>query len=227
MTNIKTNHAAAGIVIVAQSFNPSIFSETWLINNKVVELECLIGTRIFDPAVVTFQINDKETVVGIDQQKLQISFKTLGIEGDFDRQLNVPIRVVELLHHIPYQAMGINFDFWMELAEGEDFLKYNRSLLGEGEYKLLKEFAAPDARFGKYLSRDYKGARLKLSIIPTIKPAKGSESSLDLLQFSFNYHFEVSSIPMEDRSIKLLAYMREWQLIKSYSEKLVELGANL
>ncbi len=227
MTNVKINHAFAGIVIIAQSFNPSIFSETWLSKNFVVEPEHLMGTRFFAPEAARFQIDDKDTIVEITPERLQILFKILGASANFDTQLNIPIQIVEALPHTPYQSMGINFDYFIELSNGQDFLKYNRSLLGTGEYKLLNEFAVPDARFGRYFSKDYRNARLKLSIIPVTKPGKGSENSLDLVQFSFNYHFEVSSIDVEERSKKLCEYMRDWSSLKSYSEALVDLGANL
>lgn len=212
-------NAFAGIVITAQSFNPSIFTETWLDRNDVLSAESLEGMRIFSPDVAQFQTS--KVRVQIIPPKMQVSFRIHGDSGDFDVQRKIAIRTVELLPHTPYQALGLNFDFYVLPPEDQDFLTYNRSLLGNGDYQLLKEFSAADARFGRYFSKNYGDARLRLDI----KPVTGGPDHRDLIQFSFNFHFNVDSLDLLERSQKLLSYMDNWDSLKEYSVRLVELGA--
>lgn len=218
-------NAFASIVLTAQSFNPSIFTETWLGRNSILNVDSLEGTRVFSPEVVQFQTS--EVRVLIIPSHMQVLFGIHGVSGDFEIQRRIPIRAVELLPHIPYQALGLNFDFYVIPPEGQDFLSYDRALLGTGDCQLLKEFSAVDARFGRYFSKDYENARLKLDIKPVIKPepVKGGISNRDLIQFSFNFHHEVSGIDLPERWQRLKDYLGNWSSLKDYATRLLELGA--
>jgi len=211
-------NAFAGIVITAQSFNPSIFTETWMYKNSVLSVDSLEGVRVFSPTIVQFQA--KDVLVSVRPERMDVHFKIHEIEGNFETQRNIASRTVELLPQTPYIALGLNFDFYVILPDGQDFLTYNRSLLGTGTYQLFTEFLDPNVRFGRYFSKDYGSARLKLDI----KPVIGAQNKKDMLYFSFNFHYDLDNIDLSERSAKLLAYMKEWDNLKNYSSKLVELG---
>jgi hypothetical protein len=128
---------------------------------------------------------------------------------------------VELLPHTPYQALGLNFDFFVAQPSGQDFSSYNRALLGNGNNHLLREFSAPDAKFGRYFSKNHGEARLKLDI----KPVQAGPESKDLLHFSFNFHHEVSQLGSDARVRKLTQLIGGWTSLCEYAERLVNLGS--
>lgn len=212
-------NAFAGIVVTAQSFNPTIFTETWLSENGVLSPDSLEGVRVFSPEVAQFQT--PEVRVQIIAPKMQISFRIHNVSGNFEVPLKIPARTFELLPHTPYQALGLNFDYYVLPPEDQDFFSYNRSLLGTGDYRLLEEFSTSNARFGRYFSKDYGDARLRLDI----KPVKGGPDNRDLIQFSFNFHFDVADLDIAARSCKLIEHINTWATLREYSLRLVELGS--
>jgi len=211
-------NAFAGIVVTAQTFNPSIFTETWLVQNGLIPPDAMVGVRVFSPEVVQFQTASVQVL--IIPPKMQLTFGIQGDTGPLDLPQRIATRTIELLPHTPYQALGLNFDFFVAQPEGQDFGTYNRALLGGGECRLLREFLVPDAKFGRYFSKNHRGARLKLSITPVVA---GPESK-DLLQFSFNFHHDVSQLAPAERAPKLGEFIAGWQALWQYAQALVVLG---
>jgi len=218
---VLVENAFAGIVLTAQSFNPSIFTETWLDKNGVLAASSLEGIRVFSPEVAQFQT--KECQVLVIPPKMQITFPIHRVEGDFEVQRNIAVRTIEVLPHTPYQALGLNFDFFVSFPAEKDFNAYNRALLGSGDYQLLQEFSSADAKFGRYFSKDHGPARLKLDI----KPVKGGPQNKDLLQFSFNFHHDVAQLDLAERAKRLIEFIRGWSSLREYSERLVKMGTTL
>ncbi|MEE9614377.1 MAG: hypothetical protein V3W31_05410 [Thermodesulfobacteriota bacterium] len=211
-------NAFSGIVLTAQSFNPSIFTETWLDKNDIISADSIEGTRVFSQVVAQFQA--KEVRVLVTPPSMQISFGIHKVEGEFEVPCRIPIRTIELLPETPYQALGLNFDFYVEPPKGQDLCTYSRALFGAGDYKLLQEFSAMDSRFGRYFSKNYGDARMKLDI----KPVIAGPDKKDLIQFSFNFHHDVSNIDLPERARKLIDYIGTWGSLRKYSEGLVSLG---
>lgn len=211
-------NAFSGIVLTAQSFNPSIFTETWLDRNDIIRADSLEGLRIFSPEITQFQT--KEAQVLVTPPKMQITFRIHEIIGEFEIPRKIAIRTVELLPHTPYQALGLNFDFFVSFPDEKDFNAYNRTLLGTGDYQLLQEFSAADAKFGRYFSKDHGDARLRLDI----KPVKGGPHNKDLLQFSFNFHHDVTQINLPERAKRLIELIDTWASLQDYSARLVKMG---
>jgi len=211
-------NAFSGIVLTAQSFNPSIFTETWLDRNDIIRADSLEGLRVFSPEIAQFQT--KEAQVLVIPPKTQITFRIHEITGEFEIPRKIAIRTVELLPHTPYQALGLNFDFFVSFPDEKDFNAYNRTLLGTGDYQLLQEFSAADAKFGRYFSKDHGDARLRLDI----KPVKGGPHNKDLLQFSFNFHHDVTRIDLSERAKRLIELIDNWASLQNYSARLVKMG---
>ena len=217
----QIENAFAGIVLTAQTFNPSIFTETWLTQNGVVSEDAFVGVRVFSPEVAQFQTAGLQVLV--IPAKMQITF---GIHGDVDASefaQKIAGRIVELLPHTPYQALGLNFDFFVAPPNGQNFNDYNRKLLRNGDYSLVQEFSSPDAKFGRYFSKVHGEARLKLEI----KPVQAGPEKKDLLQFSFNFHHDVSQISAEDRVPFLTQLIGGWASLWGYAQRLVELGTTI
>jgi hypothetical protein len=215
---LSIENAFSGIVLTAQSFNPLIFTETWLDRNDIIRADSLEGLRVFSPEIAQFQT--EEVKVLVIPPKMQITFRIHEITGEFEIPRKIVIRTVELLPHTPYQALGLNFDFFVSFPDEKDFNVYNRTLLGTGDYQLLQEFSAADAKFGRYFSKDHGDARLRLDI----KPVKGGPHNKDLLQFSFNFHHDVTQIDLSERAKWLIELIDTWASLQDYSARLVKIG---
>lgn len=212
-------HALDGIILTAQSFNPSIFTETWLQTNGVLDTSKLVGVRVFSAEVSQFQTSEVQVVVVPPQ--LQITFSDKAADVELPR--SIAARVVELLPHTPYQAMGINFTYYVSQPAEQEFVAYDRALLGTGEYALLHEFSAADARFGRYFSKGFGSARLRLDI----KPVKTGPKNADMFAFAFNFHHDLAGIEQSARAKSLVKFIGTWNSLREYAEKLTEMGSKL
>jgi hypothetical protein len=213
--------AKAGIVLTAKMFNPSIFNETWLVEHKIVAAEKMEGPRIFTEMMVQFQTNEAQVLIIRD--RMQVTFPLNNAEGGYETSLNIVKNTVKLLPETPYQALGLNFDYFVSSPPQKNFNDYNRSLLGTGDYCLAKEFSSDDAKFGRYFSKDHGDARLKLNILPIQLPP----DKKDMLQFFFNFHHDLEGIDPKNRAVKLGELLGTWNSLYEYSNKLVELGSKL
>ena len=214
-------NAFSSIVLTAQSFNPSVFTETWLSEYRVLPADKLVGVRIFAPQVAQFQASQVQVLVA--PPKMQITFPILAEGEDHELACGIASRTVELLPHTPYKALGLNFDYFVPSPEGQDFNEYDRVLFGDGASKLLAEFRTPDAKFGRYFSKAFGDARLKVDV----KPVKAGPQNKDLLQFSLNFHHALPEVPLEERAKLLLRMISTWGKLRNYSERLVELGSQV
>lgn len=213
--------ALASIVIVAQTFNPSIFTETWLNKNDLISADKLVGARIFSPEVAQFGTSQMQILV--IPQKLQITFPILQGLEDFGAPIEFSKGIIKLLPHTPFKAVGLNFNYFYEQKSENEFNVYNRKLLGDGDYKLLKEFSSADAKFGRYFSKDYMGFRLRLDI----KPVKVEPDKKEMLEFAFNFHHDLSEEDSSKSDEVLIGLISNWNNLFEYSAKLLELGSEL
>jgi hypothetical protein len=212
------DNAFAGIVLTAQTFNPSIFTETWLVQNGLVTADAIVGTRIFLPEGAQFQTQGLQVMVV--PPMLQVVFGIAGQGEMADAARAFAAKVIQLLPHTPFQALGLNFDYFVRAPDGEDFGRYNRSLLGTGNIGLLSEYSAADARFGRYFSINRGDARVRLEV----KPVQAGPDTKELLQFSFNFHHEASNLISSERPGKLIECLTGWPACHEYANRLVGLG---
>jgi hypothetical protein len=211
-------HAEAVIVVVAQVLNPSIFTETWLVKHDIVSADAFVGLRVFSAEMAQFQT--KESQVLVIPARLQITVDLTKSDVDFAFPLKIALRSIQLLPQTPYQALGMNFNYFVTPPAGEDLPSYSRNLFGDGTGPLIRAFASKDAKFGRYFSQDYESGRLKLDIKPVIA---GPEHK-DLLQFAFNFHYELSKVNEADRPATLVRLLGTWESMRQHSLQLVELG---
>ncbi len=212
-------NAFSGIVITAQDFNASILTETWLVSNSLVRADDLVGLRVFSEQFVQFQT--KRFQLLLLPSKLQLTFSILGEDAKDDSPKEIAARVVELLPHTPFRALGLNFDFFTPCPEGVGMPEYTRALLGDGTFPLLRDFASTDARFGRYMSKDFGEARLKLEV----KPVHAGPSNEEMVQFSFNFHHSLDSIDAAERAEGTATRIRTWPNLLQYAEELVSRGS--
>jgi hypothetical protein len=98
-------------------------------------------------------------------------------------------RIVEMLPHTPYRALGLNFT-WHLTPDGGDVAALSRWLFFIPGRPLFRDFDAPDASFGAYLSRNLLGFRLKLDVKPVTVPPSGTEAA-QRLQLLYTFHADL------------------------------------
>jgi hypothetical protein len=211
------DNAFAGIVLTAQTFNPSIFTETWLVQHGLLPADAFVGTRVFSPEVAQFQMQGLQVMVV--PPMMQIIFGILGDEEMSIAARRFAARTIELLPHTPFQALGLNFDYFVRKPDEGDFGQFNRALLGNGNNGLLSQFSEPNSRFGRYFSKDHGEARIRLDV----KPVQAGPDKKELLQFSFNFHHDVSALT-GNRASKLGQLLEHWESARDYANELVRLG---
>ncbi|HEX3657039.1 MAG TPA: hypothetical protein VHV55_14590 [Pirellulales bacterium] len=181
---MKKTLTAANAVVAARGFNPSVFSQLWLVENGIASRDDVSKDFIYAPPLV--QLTTAEFTLVVFAEQIQITPKPGADSGRIVQQKLGTI--VDLLPHTPYVAAGLNFCWQLELPP-EDLPRACRSLFFRENSSLFKFFDQPDARFGGYMSRDIDWARLRLEI----KPAFVSlEEPKEALVASFNFNRETA-----------------------------------
>jgi hypothetical protein len=201
------------IVHVAQVFNPSIFTEKWLLENNLLK-DDMVGIRIFSPEMAQFQTQDMQILVTIPRFLVSYPLKN---ETESGKARNFINQIIDLLPHTPFRSLGINFDYFVSQPSNQTFGDFNRALFGSGNNRMLPDFDSADSRFGAYLSKNYEKARLRLDI----KPVTILEEDRELIQFSFNFHHELMLETEAGLVSQLKGMLSSWHSLLSYSTQLV------
>lgn len=175
----------SNLVIAARHFNPSIFSQLWLVRNGILgepefQAGCVFTDQVaniesgqFGLLVVPPQLQFVPKVAAEDEGKLVVT--KVG-------------KIVRTLPHTPYIAVGLNF-FWHVEPEDGNVPALTRSLFFSPQHRICQLFGSDDARFGAYFSKDVLDCRLKLDVKP-IRRQTGEESK-EFVQFAFNFHLDL------------------------------------
>ncbi len=191
------------MVVVARNFNPSVTSQLWLARNGVVEEGDFLPGCIFTDLLV--QVRTRRFSLLFTPEQLQF-VPAPDEETPHVLMQRVIGRVVRTLPHTPYRALGLNFT-WHLTPEGGDVAALSRQLFFTSGRPLFRDFDAPDASFGAYLSRDLLGFRLKLDVKPVTVtlPRGAAEQRLQLL---YNFH---ADLPEGDEAVeRIQQQLQRW-----------------
>ncbi len=182
----------SNLVITAHHFNPSIFSQLWLVRNSILQEDEFAPGCVFSDQGANVEAQEFGLLVVPPQ--LQFVPKV-----PQDRQGDLVVskvgKIVEVLPHTPFTAVGMNF-FWQVEPQDADVPALTRSLFYESDRGLYRLFDTEDARFGAYFSKDVLGCRLKLDVKPIIHQTE--DEPRELVQFAFNFHLD---LPKEGNNI--------------------------
>ena len=204
---------SSNVVIVAQQFNPSVFSQLLLVRNNIVSengfhRECLFSEMAahvesdrFSLLVVPPQLQFVPKVAPPDQ--LEVVVEKVGA-------------IVRSLPHTPYTGAGLNY-VWHVWPQEESIHTLSRRLFFLQGTPLFDAFGAPDARFGSYLSMNILGCRLKLDIKPIVQE-RG-----DCLQFAFNFHLDVPREPDPAVVTAIEEHLRRWDDAKREADRILQM----
>lgn len=197
------------ITVLAELFNPSIFNEYWLRKNKIISDDVAITpASIFTQQFVNLQTNVFSASIMPNQ--LQFSYQS-------EDNINILIKLIDALPHIPYKAIGINFTYFLPITS-DDGSNASRTRFTNDRTRLYSEFGDDNCRFGAYLSKDFSGSRLKLNILP-VKAQKYTGVEVERLQYAFNFH---SDLIKENSFEELKSKINSIQTFAQYAFKLVK-----
>lgn len=207
----------SSVVVVARQFNPSVFSQLWLVRNHVVDegsfvKGCLytdevakVETRLFGLLVIPPQLQFQPRVAPEEEAGL-IRDKVGSI--------------IRLLPHTPFTAVGLNFA-WHLWPDNQDLPSFSRSLFLRSSGPFFEAFGdAGDSLFGAYVSRDFQGCRLRLDIKPIEGPFSENQVVRRRLHFGFNFQLDV---PQEDPIPAMEQHLDRWKQAKDEATRIVKL----
>lgn len=180
---MKPKLAQASVVIVAHHFNPSVVSQLWLADHDIVLRSEFEPGSIFTDMMVNVASKQFSLLVAPDQLQFAPRVPMDKQQALLGERL---AKLVETIPHTPYSACGLNFTWHLK---PEDIAGFSRNLFFVADSPLHSSFASDNSRFGGYMSCDKLGGRLKLDVKPIT--AKSPEGEFELMQFGFNFHFDL------------------------------------
>lgn len=192
----------ADIVIVASAHNPSIVSPQWLKEKKLI---------VEDPKQFVhtpdFSLFDSETFsLVVDRERLQITAKKQDRES-LKSLASVGSGYINLLPHVPYRSLGLNFVWLAESDEGDVLPKINISV---GFINNLSSILTDqELNYGCIIYARKDPYLLKLTIEPRGK---------NTLVYNFNYHHGVEGLYKD----KILEHLGNFMSLYEKSKEIVE-----
>jgi len=102
----------ANVVIIAEAHNPSILSPDWLKRNEVITEDP--NQFILTPDFAVFE--SKSFNLMVDRQRWQLNTKRVN-PSSIESLSTIATKYFDLLPHIPYLKLGMNFDWLIEEDE--------------------------------------------------------------------------------------------------------------
>lgn len=171
----------ANAVIVAHSFNPTIADQFWLADNRIV-LKEEFRKKQFADALVEVATDEFHFLLVPERCQFTPRPGSECASGLIVERLG---RLVDALPHTPFQAVGINFTWFVRFSECT-LGQYSKMRFGRQDSPTYLHFDTPDARYGGYFSKDLNNCRLKLDVKPL--HVAFEEKPTEVMQFAFNLH---------------------------------------
>lgn len=202
-------------VIAANSINPSIFSQYWLIKEEIFKPEDFTfpDTQAFTPIAVQFQTPNLEFLV--IPERVQVNLKVGTV--DYSRLLTETLgKITKKLPHTPYKAIGFNMNWRVGKLSAEAFGLVNRKVFFNHENNILESyFTETNCRFGSYLSKDFGKGRLRLTINPLKVSPKNEPEPHESLDLNFNFNLR------EEKNVdQILDYITSWNEHYDFAQKI-------
>lgn len=187
-------------VLAAQSLNPSIFTQPWLVKYGLFG-EADFQNSMYSPLAVNVPTSDLLFVA--IPEKIQVAFAQKREDSDWcqkalQRTLGA---IAKELFHTPFLAIGFNMEWTVKARTAESASSIERKHFLSELNPLAKHFQTADCRFGFYLSQPFAFGRLKLDIKPV--SYKDSSKGSRLL---FNFHLDLG----EDKIDQISKFLTLW-----------------
>lgn len=198
-------------VVVARQFNPSVITDRWLERHGIVlDGEFSDGCFYTPPAV-------KVSTIGFELLALPDRLQLTPKPESRDSAIERISKLVRLLEHTPYVAVGINLHWLVEMPI-ESAVTYMRTTFCVPNTPFSRSLEDDSVVFGSLVQLPAIGGRLRLDIRPTsmIDDVTFPESGLLVRA---NYHFAVSQD--DSPSLAVAGFLSRWNEAETHSSDYV------
>jgi len=124
MSDIRT--VEFSIVVVAENHNPSLLNRDFLWNNDIVPEEWnweVLDEKSFSTVQASRVSYDSNVSIAVHQNKVIVKDVTFGLDPLDSKVPYIAKKFVDVLPHVNYQGVGINFHSGLQHETPVDFLK--------------------------------------------------------------------------------------------------------
>lgn len=191
----------ASIVVLAESNNPRLLNPDFLERNKIVPKKWNSTNILVTPPYATVQYQEGLTIA-VEESKLQFAADPDRLTTWRELLPNVAVSYLEVLPHVAYKAVGLNFTLLGDDPKGEvaeQILIAN--MLKQGEW-----LGFGGGMTGVNLELQFRRTQPHFSVkIGVRETARGQEKVLEGYVIVANYHHDFTP----DQADKRAAYVRE------------------
>lgn len=205
------------IVVLAKSFNTTIFNSHWLVKNNFIKEDDILPVSIFAPNIA--QIVTKKVNLLIIPEQMQFN---AGLDStSFGEEIKTTLLpIIEKLQEIPYNALGINLNWFIKDNE-KSMETLTKDFFFIKQSSLFKYFESEDSRFGTYLSKNFNNTRLKLDIKPITMIDNTTRKTSEHVLCNFNFHLDL--LNPDTATTDLIQAIKQWDVFKNESENIINL----
>jgi hypothetical protein len=187
----------------------------FFIKNGIISENEIMGNSYFDTIGGVQMVSNKFYIIIASNQMAITASKP---ENDDDGIEKILALILDKAGISKVDGMGINFHF-LGADDTTSIEELSKKHFFSDKIDLLtKFFSASDARFGTYASTDFKNARLKLDIKPSIVQNKLEPTEKNVMNFAFNFHFDIKN--KEDNS-EVLGHLKDYDVYKDEAQKII------
>jgi len=190
------------IVILASANNPSILNPDFLRINEIVNRDFTPVESISTPPVSHVKYKEKITIT-VDFERLTF------VDSNENRiPFNSPLPLIakkylEVLRHVPYKAVGINFNGYYESSHIDPSQYILNKFIREGPWN---EYEGMGPSMGLSFSYKMDDVTLNLNIAPAT--TRREERIFPSIVINSNFHYAPKDVKMEN----ILKYIGSWEL---------------
>lgn len=218
--------ANVNAVLVANTFNPSVFSPAWLVKHGFADEGDLMPDFVFTP--VRAQFSTREVAYLIVPMRAEISAvlrhaaEPPGITvdtADAIDQLESKVRLLtDTLPHTPYTGLGFNFAWVVPPHDREESRALLNRIFFKPDNAFMNEIAKTEFTMGGFVLQKWQEGTLKIEVKPTRYALVEGEPNQEGVLVDFNFHFACEAGEHEAMLQKALA---AWKDAASHATVLV------
>lgn len=212
---------ANAIVLARLAFNPSTFSQAWMIEHLGITPSAFVGETI--QTGILFATQTRQFNLFVIPERVQLNLPANREVGSESESVMVWRIMREILLHIPQfstPGAGMNFN-WAVNGHGHPNSETTRKLFFTADQHFFRLFGdAPDACFGAYASKEFSGIRMRVDAKPVHMPNDEPNAEQTIFNFNFNIDFAV------DAAVSIQDFERLfglWEAAKAESTRIMNM----
>lgn len=199
----------ASVVLTAQSHNPSILNPDFLKRNKIVGEDWEVKETITTPALSQTKFSNGITWL-VDESRCAITQTIRDIFRNNYLVHSLAVNYVNVLPHISYRAVGLNWSFHLPKKNSKSWLK--KKFIKEGNWQSNElPINSVDLKFAIGVKDDICFFKIRSDIIHFPEQDK-----VEAIVADANYHFDG---PFDDIGI-IIDIIQNWELRQKHLKRL-------